>query len=180
MMLDQAKCCLVIIDVQGKLARLVHDKERLINNIGILIKIAKALEFSVIRCEQNPKALGATVEELEELLGGNKPIAKFSFSCCGNDDFNSALAEVGRGQVILCGIEGHVCVYQTAIEMLEKGLEVYVVADAVSSRTKENKDISLQRMASEGVKLCSTEMLMFELLKTSKHEKFKELARLIK
>lgn len=179
-MLDAAKCCLVIIDVQGKLAQLVHDRERLIGNIGVLIKIAKALEIPIIHCEQNPKALGSTVEELESLLAGNQAIAKFSFSCCGNDDFNNAIAGAGRGQVILCGIESHVCVYQTAIDLLGKGLEVYVVADAVSSRTKENKDLSLGRMASEGVKLSSTEMSMFELLKTSKHEKFKELARLIK
>lgn len=179
-MLDAVKCCLVIVDVQGKLAQLVHDRERLIGNIVVLIKIAKALEIPIVRCEQNPDRLGSTVEELESLLAGNQAIAKFSFSCCGNNDFNNAIAQSHRGQVILCGIESHVCVYQTAIDLLGKGLEVHVVADAVSSRTKENKDLALRRMASEGVKLSSTEMLMFELLKTLKHEKFKELARLIK
>ncbi len=179
-MVDPAKCCLVIVDVQGKLADLVHDRERLIGNIGVLIKIAGAFEIPIIRCEQNPDRLGSTVEELESLLAGNHAIAKFSFSCCGNDDFNAALTESGRGQVIVCGIESHVCVYQTAIDLLGKGLEVHVVGDAVSSRTKDNKDLSLGRMVSEGVKLSSTEMLMFELLKTSKHEKFKELAKLIK
>lgn len=179
-MLDPAKCTLVIVDVQGKLAQLVHDRERVIGNIGVLIKIAGALEIPIVRCEQNPNRLGGTVEELESLLSGNHAIAKFSFSCCGNDDFNAALTRAGRGQVILCGIESHVCVYQTAIDLLGKGMEVCVIADAVSSRTKENKDLSLGRMASEGVKLSSTEMSMFELLKTSKHEKFKELAKLIK
>ena len=179
-MLDPTKCCLVLIDFQGKLAKLVDGREKVISNIRILIKIAKALEFPIIRCEQNPGALGRTAEELAELLEGNKPIEKFSFSCCGSDEFNRALTETGCGQVVLCGIESHVCVYQTAIELLDKGVEVYVAADAVSSRTKENKDLSLRRMASEGVKLSSTEMSMFELLKTSKHEKFKELAKLIK
>jgi nicotinamidase-related amidase len=179
-MLDAAGCCLVVVDVQGKLAQVAHDKEKLFANCEVLIKTAKGLEFPVIWCEQNPKALGPTIEQLGSLLTEEQPIAKYSFSCCGNEEFSERVKSLGRKQYILCGIESHVCIYQTAMDLKEAGLEVEVVADAVSSRTAENKNIALRRMEREGVKISCTEMVLFELLKTAKHEKFKELARLIK
>lgn len=179
-MLDASNCCLVVVDVQGKLAELMHDKEKLFANCEILIKTAKALEFPVIWCEQSPKALGPTIEKLASLLTEEEPIAKYSFSCCGNAEFAERVKAVNRSQFILCGIEAHVCVYQTAMDLMDTGFEVQVVADAISSRSLENKNIALRRMESEGVKISCSEMVLFELLKTAKHEKFKELARLIK
>lgn len=179
-MLETEKCCLVIIDVQGKLAQLMHDKETIFRNIEILIKIARALDIPILWCEQNPKALGATIPQLAELLCDIEPIDKFSFSCCGDSKFVEKLKAAGRNQIVLCGIETHVCVCQTAIDLINDSYEVYVVADAVSSRTAENKAIALERMRGESAVIVSTEMVLFELLKTAEHEKFRELAKLIK
>lgn len=114
-MLRIENCCLVVVDVQGKLARLMHDKETLFANIQILIKAAKILGVPVLWCQQAPQALGATLPEIAELLDDNEPIDKFCFSCCDNDRFNSGLEELNRKQILLCGIETHVCIYQTAV-----------------------------------------------------------------
>jgi len=179
-MLEIEKSCLVVIDVQGKLANLMHNKEPLFANIGILIKMANALQIPILWCQQNPRGLGATLAQLAELLGNNEPIDKFSFSCCGDEKFAGQLKNIGRKQFILCGIETHVCVYQTAMDLLDKDYEVNLVADAVSSRSAENKQIALERLTAEGAYLSSVEMTIFELLKTAKHPKFKELAKLIR
>ena len=179
-MLDMKKSCLVVVDVQGKLAELMDDKERLFHNIEILIKGAKILDIPILWCQQNPKALGPTIPRLAELLTDDEPVNKFSFSCCGDEKFNEKLKALGRvKQVILCGIETHVCIYQSAMDLLDKDYDVHVIADAVSSRTPANKQIALKRMETEGANLSSTEMALFELLGTAKHEKFKDLARLI-
>ncbi len=179
-MLDVRKCSLVVVDVQGKLAGLMDDKETLFGNIAVLIKTAKALGIGIIYCQQNPAALGDTIPQLAGLLADVEPVDKFSFSCCGEERFNARLKAIGSRQVILCGIEAHICVCQTAIDLLDTDREVYVVADAVSSRTAGNKAIAIGRMAGEGAVIVSTEMAMFELLRDAKHKKFKELATLIK
>ena len=179
-MLGTRKCCLVVVDVQGKLAQLMHDKELLFKNIQILIKAANILNFPILWCQQCPDSLGPTIPEIAELLSGNEPINKAAFSCCGADQFNSRLNELDRNQVILCGIEAHVCIYQTAVDLLRKGFSVDVIADAVSSRTLENKQIGIDRIAAEGANISCTEMALFELLKTAEHPQFKNIAKLIK
>jgi len=178
--LDIASSSLVVIDVQGKLAQLMHDKETLFKNIIILIKAAKALDIPIVWCQQVPHALGPTLPAIAELLTGLQPIDKAAFSCCGNDAFNDALNGIDRPQTLLCGIETHVCVYQTAMDLTRKGYEVTVVADAVSSRTAENKQVALFRMAAAGIAVASAEMVLFELLRTAEHGKFREIARLVK
>ena len=179
-MLDTEKCCLVVVDVQGKLAQLMHGKEALFKNIPILITAAKILQIPILWCQQCPDALGQTIPEIVQLLADNEPINKAAFSCCGADQFNSKLNELSRSQILLCGIESHVCVYQTAFDLLAKGFEVNVVADAVSSRTPDNKQIALSRMAAEGAGISSVEMALFELLRTAEHPKFRQIAKLIK
>jgi nicotinamidase-related amidase len=179
-MLEIEKSCLVVVDVQGKLANLMYNKEPLFANVEILIKMAKALEIPILWCQQNPKGLGPTLPQLAELLDGNEPVDKFSFSCCGDEKFAEQLKNSSRKQIILCGIETHVCIYQTAMDLLDKDYEVNLVADAVSSRTAENKQIALERLTAEGAYISSTEMTIFELLKTAKHPKFRELAKLIR
>jgi nicotinamidase-related amidase len=173
-------CSLVIVDVQGKLAQLMYDKENLFKNISILIRAAKLLEIPILWCQQCPDALGPTVPELAELLADNQPINKSSFSCCGDEKFNTRLEELGCQEVILCGIETHVCIYQTAADLLENGYDVEVVSDAVSSRTEQNKQIALNRLLDEGAIISSTEMLLFELLKTADHPQFRQIVKLIK
>lgn len=179
-MLETQDCCLVVIDVQGKLAQLVADKESLFKNVRILIQAAKILDLPILWCQQVPEALGPTIPEIAELLTGSEPINKATFSCCGQEQFNAELNAVGREQVLLCGIETHVCVYQTAMDLMEAGVDVTIVADAVSSRTEQNRQTALARLAAEGAHVSSTEMILFELLKTAKHPHFKDIARLVK
>ncbi len=179
-MLQIHNCCLVVVDVQGKLAQLMYDKQALFKNIQILIKAAKILDIPILWCQQCPDSLGPTVPEIAQLLAGNEPIDKAAFSCCGSEEFNARLNELARQQVLLCSIEAHVCIYQTAVDLLRKGFSVDVIADAVSSRTAENKQIAIKRMAKQGVNISCTEMALFELLKTAEHPQFKQIARLVK
>jgi nicotinamidase-related amidase len=179
-MLEIQDCCLVVVDVQGKLAQLVVDKEALFKHIRILIQAAKILSIPVLWCQQVPEALGPTVPEIAELLTGCAPIDKATFSCCGQEQFNAELNALGREQVLLCGIETHVCIYQTAMDLMEGGLDVTIIADAASSRAERNRQIALNRLAAEGAHVSSTEMVLFELLKTAKHPQFKDIAKLIK
>lgn len=134
-MLETEKCALVIIDLQGKLAQLMDNKETLFANIKTLVQSAKLLNIPIIYCQQCPKALGPTIEEVAELLTDIEPVNKESFSCYQNDEFNQKLNSLNKDQIILCGIETHICVYQTAADLHDQGKEVVVVNDAVSSRT---------------------------------------------
>jgi nicotinamidase-related amidase len=179
-MLKIENSCLVVVDIQGRLAQLMHDKETLFKNAQILVQAAKILDIPILWCQQVPEALGPTIPEIAELLNGDEPINKAFFSCAGEAKFKEQLKTIGRSQVILCGIETHVCVWQTASDLLTEGLTVDVITDAVSSRTLENKNIGLNRMQAAGANLSSTEMALFELLQTAKHPEFKKIAKLIK
>ncbi len=180
MKLNSDKCCLVIVDVQGKLATLMHDSEMLFRNIQILIKVFKILGIPILWCEQIPKALGRTVPQIANLLTDHTPIEKSCFSSWGDNRFNDECAALNRRQIILCGIEAHVCIYQTAMESKQKNMHVTVISDAVSSRTKENKDLAIEKMFHEGIDIASTEMVLFELMQTADHPKFKDVVKLIK
>jgi len=179
-MLEIQNACLVVVDVQGKLAQLMVDKDSLFKNIRILIQAAKILDIPILWCQQVPEALGPTVPEIAELLADEEPIDKACFSCCGEERFTAELNALGKEQVLLCGIEAHICVYQTAMDLMEGGLDVTVVADAVSSRTEQNRETALDRLSAEGANISSTEMTLFELLKTARHPQFREIARLVK
>jgi nicotinamidase-related amidase len=179
-MLEIQNCCLTLVDVQGKLAQLVAGRDSLFKNIQILVQAATTLDIPILWCQQVPEALGPTVPEIAELLTGQEPIDKASFSCCGDERFTAELNALGKEQVLLCGIETHVCVYQTAIDLMEGGLDVTIVADAVSSRTEQNRQTALTRLAAEGARISSTEMVLFELLRTARHPQFKQIAKLVK
>ncbi len=179
-MLDEKNCCLVIIDVQGKLAQIMYNSEVLFKNIQILIKAAKILSIPIIWCQQIPKALGVTVPQIANLLTDNEPVNKSCFSCCGSKEFKENISSLGRSQVLLCGIEAHVCVYLTSIDLIADSKEVHIIADAVSSRTSENRQIALERMLAEGAKISSTEMAIFEILKSAEHPQFKQIIQLVK
>jgi nicotinamidase-related amidase len=179
-MLNIEKTALVIIDVQEKLSRVMHEKEKLFENLQKLIKGAQILGIPIIVTEQNPNGLGATVPEIAPLLTDIKPVTKFSFSCCGEEPFLRQLEILNRKQVLLTGIETHVCVYQTAVDLIEAGYEVHTVVDCVSARTPENKNLALDKMHSEGARLTSVEIALFELLRTAASPKFKELSKIVK
>jgi len=179
-MLEIQQCCLTVVDVQGKLAQLMHGREALFKNIRILVQAANILEIPILWCQQCPEALGPTVPEIAQHIADIEPINKSAFSCCGEENFNTSLRDLTRNQVLLCGIETHVCIYQTAVDLLRQDFHVEVVADAVSSRALENKQIAINRLAAEGAKITCTETALFELLKTAEHPQFRQIARLIK
>jgi len=178
-MLTTDETLLLIVDIQGKLARIVHASDATIDAAGKLIRGATVLELPILWTEQNPAGLGPTVPELAALLPG-EPIGKLSFSCAGEQRFVDALDEIGRNDILLAGIEAHVCVCQTALDLLAVGHRVHVVADAVSSRTPENRSIGLARIARAGGEITSVEAALFELLKVADGPKFKELLKIVK
>jgi nicotinamidase-related amidase len=171
---------LVAIDVQGKLAQLMHNRTELFKNLRLMIQGAQVLGIPILWTEQYPKGLGPTVQEVSELLPGIQPIAKNAFSCCGERAFRAVLEPLGRRQILLTGIEAHVCVHQTAMDLLEAGYEVQVIADAVSSRTAENRHIGLEKMRDAGVVITSTETALFELIKVAEGPQFKQISKLVK
>jgi len=171
---------LVIVDVQGKLANIMSGNERLIEQLGLLIEGAKLLDVPIIWLEQLPDKLGPTVESLAEKLSPELPIAKSAFSGYGEEKFRQRLIDEGRKQVILAGIETHVCVYQTAQDLLSNNYEVTVVADAVSSRSEDNKQVGLQMMTQRGATLSCVEAVLFELQQKAEGDVFRGLIKLIK
>ena len=179
-MLESKTAILVIIDVQGKLAQIMHDREDLVKNLQILISGAKLLETPIIWMEQLPDKLGPTIPEIQELLPDIEPIVKDVFSCARNEEFNGRLQELHGHDIILAGIESHVCVYQTAMDLLGQDFTVHVAADAVSSRTDSNKQLGLERMLLEGVVQTSAEMVLFELQGVATGDRFRKLAKLVK
>jgi len=179
-MLTVENTVLVVVDVQGKLSRLMHEKEKLFENLRKIIDGAQILENPIILTEQNPEGLGRTIPEIADLLPDVQPVSKFSFSCYGEKGFVEKLEALKRKQVLIVGIESHVCVYQTAMDLLGAGYEVQVVADAVSSRTAENRELGLEKMKSEGAKLTGVEMALFELLRVAEGVKFKGILKVVK
>jgi len=178
-MLDAAKSVLLVVDVQGKLARMMHRSDELLDNLARIIKGAGVLEVPVICTEQNPRGLGPTVAELAPLIK-TEPLAKLAFSCCGEPLFLEALNRLGRKQVLLAGIEAHVCICQTAVDLLGLGYEVHVVTDAISSRKDHNRQTAIGRMARAGAELTSVETALFEMLRVAEGEKFRQILQIVK
>lgn len=179
-MLKKANTGLIVVDVQGKLARLVHESEQVIENIITLIKGAQILEMSVIWVEQYPKGLGPTVEEIQNQLKDKLAIEKMTFSAYKNKDFKEAIEATGCNSFLLTGIESHVCVYQTGADLVANNYEIEIVEDAVSSRTEGNKEIGIKKLNSLGVKSTTVEMSLFELMETAEYANFKSVSELIK
>ena len=179
-MLKMENVALLIVDIQGSLAHSMHGKELLFKNVQKLIKGTQVLGIPILWTEQNPQGLGPTIPEIADILSNIKPISKMSFSCCQNNRFIQALKALNRKQVLIAGIEAHVCVYQTAVDLVDLGYEVQVVTDAVSSRIMENKEIGLQKMRDSGVSLTSVETALFELLKVAEGEQFREILKIVK
>jgi nicotinamidase-related amidase len=179
-MLTTAHSLLLVIDVQGKLADLAWRSEMIQKNVGVLIEGSKVLKIPVVATEQYPKGLGSTIESIATLLGNAPVIEKDSFSCCGAHEFQFKLTELHKTDIIVCGIETHVCVYQTVRDLLALGYNVHLVTDAVSSRTEENWKLGVRKCETLGAKLTSTEMILFELLQVSGTEQFKAISKLVK
>jgi nicotinamidase-related amidase len=179
-MLEVDRTVLVVVDAQVKLMAAMHEKDQLIKNLVKLVKGAKVLNVPIIVTEQNPRGLGPTIPELAELIKDDPVISKLSFSCCGEEAFMAAFDKTERDQILICGMESHVCVYQTAADLLEQGYEVEVVMDAVSSRTPENRAIGWEKCKEYGASLTGVETVLFELLQVAEGPQFKEIFQIVK
>jgi len=180
LMLTVENSLLVVIDIQGTLAQKMHNKSLVIENLKKMIKGAQILNVPILVTEQIPQKLGPTLPEIAELFANFQPIPKASFSCYGEPEFMKKFNAIGRKQILLTGIEAHVCVYQTALELINLGCEVHLLADCISSRTAENKLISIERMKTEGIKLTTAEMALFELMKIAEGNTFREVVKIVK
>jgi nicotinamidase-related amidase len=176
--MSAADTALLVIDVQEKLLPLIPDRVRLVRHIAFLIDVARLLDMPVLATEQYPRGLGATVAELAQRLSGPRP-EKVRFSSCGAADIVEALHRGARPRVVLTGMETHVCVLQTALDLLALDFRVYVAVDAVAGRFRDDSDVALRRVERAGAILVTSEMCAFEWLGGSDHPRFKEVSRLI-
>jgi isochorismate hydrolase len=178
--LDAQDAVLLIIDVQEAFRKFIPDIDKLAKNICTLMKAAAILKLPVLVTEQYPKGLGRTISEISSTVGDHQLFEKQCFSCCGSDEFASALASLSRKQVIVSGIEAHVCVNQTVHDLLLTGYKPHLVTDAVSSRLAQNKKIGLKKMIGSGAVPSTVEMCLFEMLINSGTESFKAVQQLVK
>ena len=180
--LDPEKTALVIVDLQEAFVPAIHDFETIVARTAIVVRAARLLNLPILLTEQYPQKLGSTVGEIKSLLPpGVVAIDKTSFSCCGADYFVSQLKGLGQvKQILLCGIETHVCMNQTAHDLLAGGYQVHVPLDCTSSRAPQNRQAGLDKMTISGVLPSSSEMALFELMRDARHEQFKAISNLIK
>jgi len=179
-MLDRNTSILIVTDIQGKLASLMHKRESLFRNAGILIEGMKALDVPILWVEQYPEGLGPTVPEIAYHLTGLSPLPKKTFSSLRDPVILAAFKGHRRTQAVITGIETHVCIYQTAMDLIDMGIEVHIPVDAVSSRTAGNRQVGLDKIARAGGHLTSVETLLFEILGIAEGEEFKRIIRLVR
>jgi nicotinamidase-related amidase len=180
--LEPEQCALFVVDIQEKLLPPIWQKERLVKNSQLLIRLAGILKIPAIVSTQYAKGLGNTVPEIASLLPEVSAVDKMMFSCFGSDVFCSMVKRMPgqRTTVLLCGMETHICVMQTALAAMREGYVVHVASDAVSSRAEWNWKVGLERMRAAGAIISSTEMILYELLRSSGSPAFKELLPFLK
>lgn len=170
----------LVIDIQERLLPHITGHEALLKNVETLILGLKALEVPVMVTEQYRKGLGETVPAIQEAVGNFDPMEKMTFSCCDDPQFSVRLNNMAKKNVIVCGIESHVCVLQTVIDLLESGFQPVVVEDCISSRKPLDKKIAVRRMSREGAIVTSYESILFELARISGTDTFKTISKLVK
>jgi nicotinamidase-related amidase len=180
--LQPEECALVVVDIQEKLLPPIFNKDELVRNTKLLIHLARLIDVPILATTQYQRGLGPTVPEIAGLLDGVAIQDKLEFSCFGSDQFCSAVKSLpgNRNTVLLCGMETHICVMQTALGALNRGYLVHVAADAVGSRAQSNWQIGLRRMEAAGAVISSTEMMMYELMRASGTPVFKEMLQHLK
>lgn len=171
---------LVVVDLQEKFRDLIHGMDQVMERSRRLIGFCRELKIPVLVTEQYPRGLGVTASEIREACRPFTAIEKMTFSCAGADGFNQALRATGRDQVILCGIETHVCVYQTACDLLREGRQVIIAADAVSSCGAADRELGLQRLRDVGADIMGTQMIMFEILREAGTPAFRNVSALLR
>jgi nicotinamidase-related amidase len=170
----------LMIDFQERLFPFIHENEKLLKNVPILVRGLRALGISIFVTEQYVKGLGPTVVPIVDALGNTPRIEKMSFSCCDEPRLMEGIAVTGKENIIIAGIESHVCVMQTVIDLIRNGYHPIVVEDCVSSRKENDKQIAIERMRKEGAIITTYESILFELLRFSGTEQFKTISKLIK
>lgn len=180
MLIERDRSCLLVIDVQEKLAPAVAEPAAVIRNIAMLMRAAARLGVPVVVSEQYPQGLGPTIAELRTLAPESVPVPKLNFSCAADPVIQRRLRDTQRSLIVIAGMEAHVCVLQSALGFRGAGHETVVVADAVASRAPANREAALQRLRENGVEVVTTEMVVFEWLGQAGTPEFKELSRLIK
>lgn len=178
--LDRSKSALLIIDIQEKILAVMNSPEEVVSNTVKLIQGFKVLSVPLFYTEQYPKGLGSTVKEIKSEIEGSEAIEKMSFSCSGAGELFGSLKLRNITQVVVCGVESHVCVQQTVLDLLSNGFQVDVAADAVSSRREKDYRIALERMARSGAEITTTESILFELLNVCGTDEFKKISRIVK
>ncbi len=178
--LKRENAALIIVDIQERLAVAMSEKDKVIANTLHVIEASKLLDFPVLLTEQYPKGLGPTVPEIKDALQAYAPIEKITFSCCGEGFFTEAVEGLDKKQVILVGMETHVCVLQTCIDLLQSGYDVHLVADAVCSRAEANYRTAIEYMRDAGAVITCTETVLFQLLVKAGTEEFKAISKRIK
>lgn len=180
MLMKADRSCLVVVDIQERLLPAMAAPERVVANTAVLMKSAARLSIPMLVSEQYPRGLGHTVADLAALAPADGVVEKLHFSCAEEPAIMPRLEATGRRQAVVCGIEAHVCVLQTALGLAERGFEVAVIADACSSRDPANAELAFDRLRRNGVEVASTEMALFEWLNCAGTPEFKELTKLIK
>jgi len=180
MKIDKENCIAVLIDVQERLFPVMGQSDDLLRACLTLLQGMEILEIPLLITEQYPKGLGTTLKDLSDLASGIEPMEKISFSCMGDAVFKATLEESKRKQVIIAGIESHVCVMQTVRDLQEAGYQAVVLADAISSRKNSDRAVALERMRTEGALITTVESLLFELTVVAGTERFKAISRLVK
>jgi nicotinamidase-related amidase len=183
MVLDRSRSQLLVVDVQDRLLPAMHEGERMVENCAVLMQAAQRLGVPVTMSEQYRKGLGATVARLDNVKGDAPVLEKMHFSCAADTGLSTrvrGLASEGRSQLLICGTEAHVCVLQSALGFADGGLNVFVAADAITSRKPESVEIARGRLAGAGVTIVTTEMALFEWLHIAGTPEFKDLSKLIR
>ncbi len=170
-------CVLLVVDVQERLLPAMSNREETLDNIVKLVRFAKIVRMPVLVTEQ--EKLGPTVREVGNEIEDIAPVSKIEFDVCERGEFGERLRELGRGTVIIAGIESHICITQTVLHLLQS-YRVHVISDAVSSRTKKNLEVALERMGQSGAVISSTEMVIYEMLEKAGTPEFKEALKLVK
>ncbi len=179
-MLNTVESILVMVDCQGKLAGIVDRAELVLPNVLRMAKGCRVLDVPILPTVQVPEKLGPILPELAKVLGGEEPVPKSSFSALREPDFMLRLDQASRKQVILMGIEAHVCVLQTGMDLLDADYDLTVLSDGVFSRTAENHHLALARLHDAGAVISSVETVLFEMIRTSRHPQFRTISQLIK
>jgi len=180
MRIERENCIGLIIDIQERLFPVMEGKESLLVNCIRLIEGLRILGIPMSVTQQYTKGLGGTVNEISSLFTAFSPIEKNTFSCLDEPVFAFHLGNSGKTNVLICGIESHVCVLQTAVDLKESGYHPIVIADCISSRNPEEKQIALNRFLLEGIRISTVESILFELTRSSGTEEFKAISKLIK